>query len=97
MNFTLGPVSAPKKVTKIIEYLHFVGTTVLETLLSAPSHCIKQGQLWSPAPFRQWAFSRPETRLEAGRLVVSRHCLGAAFDQEQRAREVLFPICLLKC
>lgn len=80
-----------------MKYLPFMGTSILETQLPAPSHCIKQGQLWSPGPLRQWTFSPLETRWEAGRLVVCRCCLGAAFDQEQRAHGVLFPAYLLKC
>lgn len=76
-----------------MEYPSFCGNNYPGNcaVCSQPLH--NQAQLWSPGPFRQWVFSLPETRLEAGRLVVSRHCLGAAFDQEQRALEVLFLIC----
>ena len=71
--------------------LPLVGTASLQTLPSAPSHCM------SKPSSGVWDLS-DSSRNRAGRwLAASRHCLGAAFDQEQRACEVLFSICLLKC
>lgn len=90
--FHSGPIiSAPKKITKIREYPSFCGNNFTANPAVSSQMLHNLAQHCGPGPFRQWESPPPEIRLKSRWLVVSRHCLGAAFDWEWRAHDILFP------
>lgn len=80
MKLSLGfTISALKKVTKIVDDPSFGG----DSFTANPAVCSQPLRDQGPALESGTFQTALETRLEAGWLAVSRHCLGAAFDQNK--------------
>lgn len=76
--------------------LHLVGTLCRKPCCLLPATAQLSPALESPT---YQTTGVPTSRNKTGGwwLVVSRHCLGAASDREQRAHDVLYAVCLFRC